>query len=84
MPTLLMMVSAAFWTEFLVSEINHCDTTMDCSQDGYGEGPYLPVMENCTDCDNYTSLYRHSDHNTFVYMLYTIYAGDTGFQEITN
>ena len=51
----------AFWLEFLVSETNHCDTTMDCfvqnkSQNGLGEGSPLPVMENCTDYenDNYT------------------------------
>ena len=48
----------AFWSEFLVSETNHCDTsshTIDCfvqniSQDGYGE--YIPVMENCSDYEN--------------------------------
>ena len=46
----------AFWSKFLVSETNHCDTTMDCFVWNISLRDHLPVMENCSDYenDNYT------------------------------
>ena len=46
----------AFWSKFLVSETNHCDTNMDCFVWNISLRDHLPVMENCSDYenDNYT------------------------------